>query len=68
MKTITRGGKLDNLFRDDRDQRIEEMDLKQRLPSYGGNNLYKPNRPLTPEEIEAANQIGTVAAKPEKKD
>lgn len=59
MKTITRDGVLDHLFRDDRDQRIEDMELKQRLPSYGGNNLYRPNRALSSEEIEVANQIGT---------
>ncbi len=61
MKTITRDGVLDHLFRDDRDDRIEEMELKQRLPSYGGNNLYKPNRALSADEIEAANRIGMVA-------
>lgn len=36
------------------------MEPKQRLPSYGGNNLYKPSRALSAGEIEAANQIGTL--------
>jgi hypothetical protein len=66
MKTITRDGKFDGLFRDDRDPRIEEMSPKQRLPSYGGNNLHRPNRALTPDEIEAVNQVGTTL--PDKKD
>jgi hypothetical protein len=59
MQKITLDGKLDHLFSDDRDARIETLDEKVRVPSYGGNNLYKPNRPLTKEESEIANQIGT---------
>ncbi len=42
MKNITIDGKLDPLFSDDRDARIEKLDEKVRVPSYGGNNLYRP--------------------------
>jgi hypothetical protein len=60
MQKITLDGKLDHLFSDDRDARIEQLDEKARVPSYGGNNLYRPSRPLSKEESEIANQIGTV--------
>jgi hypothetical protein len=60
MKTITHDGKFDHLFRDDRDSRIKAMTLKEQLPSYGENNLHKPNRALTSDEIEAINRVGTV--------
>jgi hypothetical protein len=68
MKTITRDGKFDHLFRDDRDPRIKAMTLKEQLPSYGENNLHKPNRALTSDEIEAINRVGTVSPPSDKKD
>ncbi|HEY0327747.1 MAG TPA: hypothetical protein VGC77_01510 [Rhodopseudomonas sp.] len=61
MRKITVDGKLDHLFVDDRDSGIEALDEKARVPSYGGNNLYRPSRALSDAESELANRIGTVA-------
>jgi hypothetical protein len=68
MKTITRDGKFDHLFRDDRDSRIKAMTPKEQLPSYGENNLHKPKRALTSDEIEAMNRVGTLSPPSDKKD
>lgn len=59
VKPITIDGRLDHLFEDDRDERIEGMSVKDRIPSYGSNDLYRPSRALSSEEGELANRIGT---------
>ncbi|WP_041801994.1 hypothetical protein [Rhodopseudomonas palustris] len=61
MRKITVNGELDHLFSDDRDSRIEGLAEKLRVPSYGGNNLYRPSRALSEAESELINRIGTVA-------
>jgi hypothetical protein len=61
MNKITLDGKKDHLFTDDRDARVEQMAAKDRVPSYGRNNLYAPTRSLTREEAELLNRVGMPA-------
>lgn len=58
MNKITLDGQMDRLFVDDRDDRVEALTAKARVPSYGSNSLHAPRRALTPDEAAIADRIG----------
>ena len=62
-KKITAGGRIDDMFIDDRDERLSALSIEDTLPRYGANSLKRPKRALTEAERNAMDGIGVPSTK-----